>query len=453
MDYEFKANPNGGLAISRLDMEIQALDLIKPDGIDAPAKQETGRAAETQITEPISRNNNAEPPYSTRKIDEFVDQREALRSPLLEANTPAEDELPDEEPRERPVELPASGVRDVTNEDVSQPSRHNTVTPSRLSKLPDEYSISDLMQYEPEETRWIVNDLVSEGLILLAGRPKQGKSWLCLDIAMAVATGSKAMTEHEVDHGDVLMVSLEDGGRRLRRRLHDMGFDASESASLTLRERMSPDDEILDIINRWAERSANPKLVVIDTWVHVRPKQSGKDAYKQDYEALSNLRKIALEHNLATLVVMHLRKQEAVDAFDEISGSVGISAAADMMLVLRKTRAGQSVELLGRGRDIEDFGRKVAFDNEICRWRVTGQVDPHADEPSGNRRGSVVQDRILSFLNAQTDSFMPAEIAKAIGENPGTVRQNLKRLADRAQLERNYNGSYSVSTNDSEHPL
>lgn len=328
----------------------------------------------------------------------------------------------------------------------SQPSRRHSgdaVTPSRLSLLPDQYTVAELLACECEETRWIVEDLIPEGLTLLAGRPKQGKSWLCLDIAMAVATGSRAMNEHDVEHGDVLFLSLEDGGRRLRKRLDDMGFEAPLAPLLTVRERLAPDVELHDLITQWAENSPSPRLVIIDTWVHVRPRQSGKDAYKQDYEALSNLRKMALEHGLVILVVMHLRKQEAIDPFDEISGSVGIGAAADTMLVLRKSRTDRRIELLGRGRDIEDFGRTVEFDHDICRWRTTGQFDPDATIGTGNRPASAAQTKILEFLENMYGAFMPSEITEAIGEKAATVRQNLKRLAERGQITQDAAGRYA----------
>jgi hypothetical protein len=64
-----------------------------------------------------------------------------------------------------------------------------------------------------------VPGFVGEGLTILAGRPKTGKSWLALDIALAVGTGGKAFGSVECVKGDVLVIDLENGNRRVADRL------------------------------------------------------------------------------------------------------------------------------------------------------------------------------------------------------------------------------------------
>ena len=50
------------------------------------------------------------------------------------------------------------------------------------------FSAEHLMQQEFEPTQWLVNNLVPEGLMVLSGAPKIGKSFLSLELAVAVAT-------------------------------------------------------------------------------------------------------------------------------------------------------------------------------------------------------------------------------------------------------------------------
>lgn len=64
----------------------------------------------------------------------------------------------------------------------------------------------------------IVPGYIVEGLTLLAGKPKAGKSYLALNIAYAIATGGQVLGA-EVEQGDVLYLALEDNERRLQRRL------------------------------------------------------------------------------------------------------------------------------------------------------------------------------------------------------------------------------------------
>ena len=59
--------------------------------------------------------------------------------------------------------------------------------------------------------KFVVQEVLPEGLTLLAGAPEIGKSWLALDIAIAVAAGRFCLGGQGVDQGEVLYLALEDG--------------------------------------------------------------------------------------------------------------------------------------------------------------------------------------------------------------------------------------------------
>ena len=67
--------------------------------------------------------------------------------------------------------------------------------------------------------RYIIPGLIPEGLSLLVGRPKIGKSWMALDIALSVASGATCLGGRTPDQGDVLYCALEDNERRLKNRI------------------------------------------------------------------------------------------------------------------------------------------------------------------------------------------------------------------------------------------
>ena len=78
------------------------------------------------------------------------------------------------------------------------------------------FTSQDLMEQIFEPPQWIIEDLIPEGLTILSGAPKIGKSWLALQIANAVATkeplfGRKVSTER-----CVLVLAFEDNARRLQ---------------------------------------------------------------------------------------------------------------------------------------------------------------------------------------------------------------------------------------------
>src|SRR5262245_14277803 len=83
---------------------------------------------------------------------------------------------------------------------------------------------------------YIVPGIIPEGLTILAGRPKIGKSWLALDLALAVSGGRAVLGDITPAQGDVLYAALEDNKRRLWKRIRkNMGMPhISWPSALTL---------------------------------------------------------------------------------------------------------------------------------------------------------------------------------------------------------------------------
>lgn len=98
-------------------------------------------------------------------------------------------------------------------------------------------SAATLMTMEFPPLKQVVPGFLVEGLNVLAGAPKQGKSWLCLDCADAVADGGLAFGSVRCEQGDVLYLALEDGRPRLQRRLRQRGQTraAKEAARIWVR--------------------------------------------------------------------------------------------------------------------------------------------------------------------------------------------------------------------------
>jgi hypothetical protein len=84
---------------------------------------------------------------------------------------------------------------------------------------PQYFDLYDLKNEKLKPKRWIIPGVMPEGLGILGGRPKKGKSWLTLDWVYAVATGEKAFGQIECNQGDVLWLPLEDSKKRLKKRM------------------------------------------------------------------------------------------------------------------------------------------------------------------------------------------------------------------------------------------
>jgi predicted ATP-dependent serine protease len=173
----------------------------------------------------------------------------------------------------------------------------------------------------------IVPGFVPEGVCILAGRPKVGKSWLALDVCLGVACGEKVLGSIMPVTGDVLYCALEDTHQRLQRRINKLLWPprGGWSERLTLATRWRRLDEGgADDIAEWVASVSQPRLVVLDTLAGVRPERQRKDTiYEGDYKALIEVHRLANERGFAVLVLHHTRKMEADDPLDTISGTLG----------------------------------------------------------------------------------------------------------------------------------
>jgi RecA-family ATPase len=167
--------------------------------------------------------------------------------------------------------------------------------------------------------------------------------------------------------GDVLYLALEDSERRLQRRMDRLlsSFSDPWPARLTLTTQWRRLDEGgLEDLNEWCNSVAQPRMIVIDTLAKVRSaKARMKAAYDLDYQSIAGLQDIARQRGIAIVVIHHTRKADADDAFDTVSGTLGLTGAADAILVLQK-RSG-SITRHACGRDIEDSETALQFNKDI----------------------------------------------------------------------------------------
>ena len=286
---------------------------------------------------------------------------------------------------------------------------------------------------------YVVDGYIVEGLTILAGRPKLGKSWLMLDVGIAVASGGVAFGAIKCEAGDVLYAALEDNRRRLQRRMRQVLPGLEKPARLTFWTEMPRlDAGGIDAIRKWIQEADLPRLVIVDVFARVRPdKKATETQYDADYRAVSCLHALASETGVAIVIVTHVRKLEADDPLDTVSGTLGFTGAADTVLVLN--RDGQGVVLYGRGRDIEEIETAVKFEAERCRWSILGKA---ADVRLSDERANIRD----AIANAPKP-IGPSDIAEATRMKPGNVRFLLHKMAENGEVERVGRGRYALPNN------
>ena len=229
-------------------------------------------------------------------------------------------------------------------------------------------------QFKP--VRIILPDLIPEGVTILAGKPKIGKSWLMLDVCVAVAGDRFVLGDKKPVQGDVLYLALEDNQRRLKKRMDKPMGDYSWPERLDLHtEWKRLDQGGLEDIEEWCKAKPERRLICIDTLAKMRPLVGrNEQAYAADYRAIEGLQRIAGQYQVGIVLTHHLRKASSEDdAFDDVSGTLGLTGAADTIVIMK--RHSGMVKVYVRGRDIEEGEFAAEFNRESCRWRLVGAAD------------------------------------------------------------------------------
>ncbi|MCW3796882.1 AAA family ATPase [Sphingomonas sp. BN140010] len=299
-------------------------------------------------------------------------------------------------------------------------------------------SARDLMSKAFAPIKFVVPGYLVEGLTVFAGAPKLGKSWAVLDWAVAVASGGLAFGSVGCIQGDVLYLALEDNERRLQSRLQHMRVTDAPDTLTFATEWSDLDGDCIARLEEWLTGSANPRLIAIDVFAKVRGASVGRDArYDQDYKFASKLQKLAIDYGVAIVLVHHTRKQEADDPFDAVSGTHGLTGAADSVLVLRKDAGSQQPILYGRGRDLPEIETVLEFQADCCRWRIMpGGTAVIANTPE--RR------EILSLLSSEAEPMSPTELAAALGKGRSTVNHALTKLFQEGKVDKHAGGRYTL---------
>jgi hypothetical protein len=339
-------------------------------------------------------------------------------------------------PTERAVRHAQKNQQTERNGQLEERPGSSDDAPARLA--PDTILASDLMALNLPDPRWAVESILPEGLAILAGKPKQGKSWLALCLALAIALGGIALGKIPVEAGEVLYLALEDNRRRLQSRLAKMlnGTPAPECLHFaTEYPRMGDGAE--KQLATWLDAHPEARLVIIDTLARIRPPARDKreDAYARDYATIQALQAIVRDRRVALLVVHHQRKMESEDPFDTISGTLGLSGAADTLLILKRRPNDEIATLHLKGRDVEEKELALRFDPQYGLWQIQGD----ALEVRQTRERKAVID-----LLERRGPLFPAQITDWLDEKPATIRKRLRRMFEDNQLNQDEKGRYCV---------
>ncbi len=254
----------------------------------------------------------------------------------------------------------------------------------------------------------VVKELLGQGLSVLAGQRKLGKSWMILYLCYCVCTGQPFLG-FETIKSACWYLALEDSDRRLQERMEKLFGDKDIPENLHYSFYCEPIDKgLIEQLEKKLREYPDIKLIVIDTLQKVRGvKKNNQNDYDYDYKEIGKLKDFADKHNICILVVHHLRKmKDYSDPFNNVSGSVGITGAADTTIILYKDDfKDENAHFVTQSRDFEGI-EKILFFND-CKWEVIGD--------------SIDFDKELKKLSYETDPIV-ITINKLLEESPEGVK-------------------------------
>ncbi len=236
----------------------------------------------------------------------------------------------------------------------------------------------ELDSMQLEKPFFVVEKILPCGLVLVASPPKYGKSWLALDMCISVATGTKFLG-FKTNKCGVLYLALEDSYNRLQERMKKVlnGRIAPKEFATSIRAA-DLGHGLVRQLEDYLTRCPETKLIVIDTFQKIRTDMKrGESAYTADYREAGTLKSFADTYKIALVLVHHTKKMRDIsDTFANISGTMGLTGAADTMIVMSKEkREDEDTKLSLTGRDIEMQEYQMNFNKECCRWHILGTAD------------------------------------------------------------------------------
>lgn len=235
-------------------------------------------------------------------------------------------------------------------------------------------SARKVQDHERKTSSYIIENLITPGLNILAGPSKWGKSWLCLNIALSIVQGKKLWGRNTVK-GGVLYMALEDNDDRMAARLNRIlnYEDAPEELDITYDACTIKD--IVRGVSTYIREHKDIKLIIIDVLQKIRGEiPAGKTEYGNDYDEIGMLKKLADRCGVAILLVTHTRKtRDKFNRMNQISGGVGVLGAADTLLMLSGAEGMDMPKTVYiKGRDMMEQAIQVKFNKNTCLWGYVG---------------------------------------------------------------------------------
>lgn len=321
---------------------------------------------------------------------------------------------------------------------------------SKSSKTISFVSSAALKTMDIPPVKFIVEDLIPEGLTMLAAQKKAGKSAFVMQMGTCIALGLPFLGK-QTRQGKVVYYSMEQSNNINKERLLKQGLGFSDNFLMVddskKKDVLKLNKEGIEQLRSVIEKN-NLSCVIIDTWQKLAPvTYNKKDAYQNAVADISPLQELAIEKHCAIVVLTHTRKvsRPSEDAFDDVMGSTGLTGVADCILMLCRQRTKTDAVLHMISRVAKEGKWCVKFDDNTLTWSYEAEyADIRKGELAKNIQAVFKQEnRELSIK--ELFGFLQVDYGYS-SDKYNNVMVTVSRLAKNGDLDKTGRGKYSLNS-------
>lgn len=252
--------------------------------------------------------------------------------------------------------------------------------PGEPVPLPVGESAFALLERDIPEPVKLCDPWAMEGVNIIAGRPKLGKTTLIRQKLAAAAIGGDFLDSKFTHPVKCMFLCLEEGELLCRAKLKMADFPDEALAAIQIFFEWPRGQAGVDLLHRYLVANPDIRYTAIDSQTKFRTIPDIRTpAFMADYESMSALHTMSKEHPGHCFdMVHHTRKAKSEDPIDDISGTYGLTAAADSYFVMRHHADGATMHVGGRlwSREATEYTIKRSIGH---RWEMIGPASGLSD--------------------------------------------------------------------------
>ncbi len=309
-----------------------------------------------------------------------------------------------------------------------------------LKKIPEEEvekwnpsTFDELIEREFEDVEFLIEGLMpKQAITCLSGNPGCGKTWILLEVAIAVATGGKFLDRFQASKGRVLMIDEERRAFETQRRLKKLGSPKIKDVFISCLEGLKIDDKKTreEILQFCIEKEIN--LVIFDS---LRAVNSSDENDSKGAQAIVDAFKEFTRRGMTVLITHHNRKESFLTSRDPaqiLRGSIAILAGLTSLVSVDKTEnLGKTLEMTISHAKMNEGEKQPTFqvalredEEEKMRWEFIQEIEQDFTKIEKAKEG------ITGFLKLEGKKYQ-SEVLNSLeskGFTVRTLRRGLKEL-------------------------